>query len=228
MIASVTWNDWIRGGAEIEPSLYAADFARLGEEIDQLLSAGARIFHFDIGDGHFVPPVTVGPVVLRSIAPMVHERGGVLDCHLMVDDPVHHFREIAESGGDSVTFHVEAVSDPDAAIAAARELSLGVGVAFNPGTSVDDAARAARGADLALCMSIVPGYSGQAFMPEALDRITELSRRVDCPVQVDGGIKHDNARAVFDAGARLLVVGSGIFGQEDLTRAFRRLDAGLR
>lgn len=227
-IAAVGWSDWIRGGAEIEPSLYAADFSCLGEQIDQLLSAGARIFHFDIGDGHFVPPVTVGPVVLRSIAPMVHERGGVLDCHLMVDDPVHHFREIAESGGDSVTFHVEAVSDPDVVIDAARELSLGVGVAFNPGTSVDDAARAARGADLALCMSIVPGYSGQAFMPEASDRIRELSRRVDCPVQVDGGIKHDNARAVFDAGARLLVVGSGIFGQEDLTRAFRRLDAGLR
>ena len=99
----MAWRDWVRGAAEVEPSLYAADFARLGEQIQALLDAGARIFHFDIGDGHFVPPVTIGPVVLRSIAPLIHDAGGVLDCHLMVDEPVHHFPEIVESGGDSVT-----------------------------------------------------------------------------------------------------------------------------
>jgi ribulose-phosphate 3-epimerase len=186
------------------------------------------VFHFDIGDGHFVPPVTIGPVVLRSIAPLVHERGGVLDCHLMVDDPVHHIAEIAESGGDSITFHVEAVDDPERVITIAREHSLGVGVACNPQTPVTELAAAARGADLALVMSIEPGYSGQAFLPEALERIAELAPRIDCPVQVDGGIKHDNARAVIDAGARLLVVGSGIFGFEDLPRAYRRLDGLLR
>jgi ribulose-phosphate 3-epimerase len=228
MIGRVGWSDWIRGGAEIEPSLYAADFSRLGAQIGELLGAGARIFHFDVGDGHFVPPVTIGPVVLRSIAPLVHEQGGVLDCHLMVDDPVHHIPEIAASGGDSVTFHVEAVADPEAVIAIAREHGLGVGVAFSPGTPVDVAASAARGADLVLCMSIEPGYSGQEFMPEALDRVADLVRRVDCPVQVDGGVKHDNARAVYDAGARLLVVGSGIFGYEDLPRTYKRLDAVLR
>ena len=95
---SVGWSDWIRDGVEVEPSLYAADFRRLGEQIDALLAAGCRVFHFDCGDGHFVPPVTIGPVVLRSIAPAIHAAGGVLDCHLMVDDPAHHFEEFAASG----------------------------------------------------------------------------------------------------------------------------------
>ena len=111
-IAAWAGTTWIRGGSEIEPSLYAADFTRLGEQIDALLGAGCRIFHFDVGDGHFIPPVTIGPVVLRSIAPMIHAAGGVLDCHLMVADPAHHFAEFAESGADSVTFHVEATDDP--------------------------------------------------------------------------------------------------------------------
>ena len=228
MIAAMGWSDWVRGKAEIEPSLYAADFSRLGDQIEQLLGAGARIFHFDVGDGHFVPPVTIGPVVLRSIAPLVHEHGGVLDCHLMVDDPVHHIPEIAASGGDSITFHVEAVAEPESVIAIAREHGLGVGVACNPETSIDVIAAAARGADLALCMSIHPGYSGREFMPEALERIADLSRRVDCPVQVDGGVRFDNARGVYEAGARLLVVGSGLFGYEDLSRTYRRLDGLLQ
>lgn len=214
---------------EIEPSLYAADFASLGEQIVHLLNAGAHVFHFDIGDGHFVPPVTIGPVVLRSIAPMIHERGGVLDCHLMVDDPVHHFADLAESGADSVTFHVETVDDPAAVIAAARGLGLGAGVAFNPGTDVAQAAAAAEGADLALCMSIEPGYSGQEFMDGALERIAELAGLVgdDCYVQVDGGVSQENVRSVYDAGARLLVAGSAIFGREDLPRSYRRLVQAL-
>ncbi len=219
----MTWRDWVRT-VEVEPSLYAADFARLGEQIQALLDAGARVFHFDVGDGHFVPPVTIGPVVLRSIAPMIHEAGGVLDCHLMVDDPVHHFAEIAESGGDSVTFHVEVAPDPSAVIAQAREHGLGVGVAFNPDTDVDVAAEAANaGADLCLCMSIVPGYSGQELMDDAFARIERLRGLVDCYVQVDGGVKQENARAVRAAGADLLVVGSGIFAAEDPPGAYRSL-----
>ena len=215
----MTWDD-VRG-AEIEPSLYAADFARLGEQVEALLAAGARVFHFDVGDGHFVPPVTIGPVVLRSIAPLIHEAGGFLDCHLMVDDPVHHFAEIAESGGDSVTFHVEAVDDAAAVIARARRLGLGAGIAFKPETAVEDAARAAEGADLALCMSIEPGYSGQKFMPDALPRIERLRALVDCHVQVDGGVNDETAREARDAGANLLVAGSAVF--RDVPEAFRRL-----
>ncbi|MHB1243367.1 MAG: ribulose-phosphate 3-epimerase [Gaiellaceae bacterium] len=223
----MSWHDWVRT-VEIEPSLYAADFGHLGEQVQHLLNAGARIFHFDIGDGHFVPPVTIGPVVLRSIAPQVHAHGGRIDCHLMVDNPAHHFHEIADSGGDSVTFHVEAVEDVSAVLAQAREYGLGAGVAFNPDTAVEVAAEAANlGADLCLCMSIVPGYSGQEFLEESYERITRTRELVDCFVQVDGGVNQDNVRDVHDAGADLLVVGSGIFAREDLPRAYRRLVQAL-
>jgi ribulose-phosphate 3-epimerase len=223
----MAWPDWVRT-VEIEPSLYAADFTRLGEQIESLLSAGVRVFHFDVGDGHFVPPVTIGPVVLRSIAPMIHARGGRIDCHLMVDNPARHFQELSESGGDSVTFHVEAVGDVTPVMAQARELGLGVGIAFNPETEVDVAAEAAnRGADLCLCMSIVPGYSGQEFMEEAYGRIERLRTQVDCFVQVDGGVKPENVKRVHDAGADLLVVGSGIFAGEDLSEAYRGLIQAL-
>ena len=223
----MSWADWIRDEIEVEPSLYAADFTRLGEQIDALLGAGCRIFHFDVGDAHFVPPVTIGPVVLRSIAPMIHAAGGVLDCHLMVSDPAHHFEEFAASGADSVTFHVEASDDPAGVGAAARARGLSVAVAFNPGT---EPARlppfaAAAGAEMVLCMSIVPGYSGQAFMPEALGRIAELARLVDVPIQVDGGIGEDNARAAREAGASLLVAGASVFADPDPAAAYRRIRA---
>jgi len=224
----VAWRDWIRT-VEIEPSLYAADFARLGEQIEVLLGAGARIFHFDVGDGHFVPPVTIGPVVLRSIAPIVHEAGGVLDCHLMVDNPRHHFAEIAESGGDSVTFHFEVAADPGETLAAAREHGLGAGLAFNPSTEPEDVAEVATGFDLVLCMSINPGYSGQEFMPETIDRVRRLRAALpgDVYIQVDGGVGAENVRDVYDAGPRLFVAGSSIFAREDLRRAYRRLVQAL-
>ena len=220
----MAWRDWVRT-VEIEPSLYAADFARLGEQVTYLLNAGARVLHFDVGDGHFVEPVTIGPVVLKSIAPIVHGSDGVLDCHLMVENPEKHIPQIAAAGGDSVTFHVEACDDVPAVLALAREHGLGVGVAFNPETDVEEAVEAAADADLALCMSIRPGYSGQEFMPEALERLRELRRLLpdDVFVQVDGGISQENVRAAYEAGANLLVVGSAIFHREDLPRAYHRL-----
>jgi ribulose-phosphate 3-epimerase len=224
----VPWRDWIRT-VEIEPSVYAADFSRLGEQIRHLLNAGARVFHFDVGDGHFVEPVTVGPVVLRSIAPLIHHAGGVVDVHLMVTNPEHHFPLVKDAGGDSVTFHVEACEEPWNAIALARSLEPGVGVAFNPGTSVEDAVAASLGADLVLCMSIHPGYSGQEFMPEALPRLRELRSQLHerVVVQVDGGITHDNARAANEAGAEAIVAGTAVFGFEDLNRAYHRLVRAL-
>ncbi|MGH3091568.1 MAG: ribulose-phosphate 3-epimerase [Gaiellaceae bacterium] len=218
------WRDWMRT-VEIEPSLYAADFSRLGDQVRHLLNAGARIFHFDVGDGHFVEPVTIGPVVLRSIAPLIHDGDGRIDCHLMVSNPEHHFEQIAHAGGDSVTFHVEACEEPWNAITLARSHGLEVGVAFNPGTEVEDAVAASLGADLVLCMSIHPGYSGQEFLPESLDRIRALREQLHdrVAVQVDGGITQDNVRAVREAGADLIVAGSAIFDREDLNRAYLRL-----
>jgi ribulose-phosphate 3-epimerase len=224
----VAWNDWIRT-VEIEPSLYAADFTRLGQQVEILLRAGARVFHFDVGDGHFVEPVTIGPVVLRSIAPLVHEMGGVLDCHLMVDNPARHIPQIAEAGGDSVTFHYEVVDNVPATIAVAREHGLQVGVAFNPESEPEDVARVAGDADIVLCMSIHPGYSGQEFMPDALDRIARLRAALpdEIHIQVDGGIDHETILPAYEAGATLFVAGSAIFDRQDLPRAFGRLVRAL-
>jgi ribulose-phosphate 3-epimerase len=223
------WNDWVRT-VEVEPSIYAADFSRLGEQLETLMRAGARVFQFDVGDGHFIEPITIGPVVLQSISPLVHRLGGVLDCHLMVAEPTKHFRAMAEAGGDSVTFHYEAVDDIPGAIRQARELELEVGLAFNPETSPADAAAAADGVDLVLCMSIHPGYSGQPFMPESIDRVRELRELLTdgMHIQVDGGVGPDNVRALRDAGADLLVAGSSIFGHEDIARAYRRLVQALQ
>lgn len=222
------WNDWIRT-VEIEPSIYAADFASLGEQLDALLRTGARVFHFDVGDGHFVPPVTIGPIVLQSIAERVHRMEGIFDCHLMVEQPEKHFEAIAAAGGDSVTFHFEACDDIPAVVRAAREQELQVGLAFNPATSPEEVAAVAAGVDLVLCMSIEPGYSGQAFMPEAVERIQTLRGLLPAGVhiQVDGGIDPDNVRAVYDAGADLIVAGTSIFSREDLPRAYRRLVQAL-
>jgi ribulose-phosphate 3-epimerase len=220
----MAWANWIRT-VEIEPSLYAADFARLGEQIDVLLDAGCRVFHFDVGDGHFVEPITIGPVVLEAIAPRVHASGGVLDCHLMVDNPTHHFPQIAAAGGDSATFHYEVVDDVPATIVAARSHGLQVGVAFNPESEPEDVARVTGEADLVLCMSIHPGYSGQRFMPEAIDRIARLRAALpaEVPIQVDGGIDEETIGGAREAGAALFVAGSAIFGADDPAAAYRGL-----
>jgi len=224
----MAWQDWIRT-VEIEPSLYAADFGHLAEQAEILLRSGARIFHFDVGDGHFIEPITMGPIVLRSIAPVIHAGGGVVDCHLMVDNPTRHFPQIAASGGNSATFHFEAVADVPGTIAAAREHGLYVGVAFNPESEPEEVAAVASDADIVLCMSIHPGYSGQAFMPEAIERVRRLRAALPphVPIQVDGGIDSDNVRLLYEAGATLMVAGAAIFSREDLPRAYRRLVQAL-
>ena len=225
------WEEWVRT-AEIEPSIYAGDFSCLGDQLEMLLRGGVRIFQFDVGDGQFVAPITTGPIVLQSIAPVVHAAGGILDCHLMIVEPQRHFTAFAQAGADSVTVHYEGVGDRlRDVVAQAREYGLEVGLAFNPETRVAKAATAAIAADvdLVLCMSINPGYSGQQLMPDAIDRIRELRELLPAHmhVQVDGGIGPDNIRQVFEAGANLFVAGSSIFGREDIVRAYRRLVSAL-
>jgi ribulose-phosphate 3-epimerase len=222
------WSDWVRT-VEVEPSLYAADFANLGVQIDALIAAGARVFHFDVGDGHFIEPITMGPIVLESISERIHSQGGIVDCHLMVANPSRHFGAVAHAGGDSVTFHLEAVRDVQGCAEAAREHGLQVGIAFKPATKVEDAVAAADGVDLVLCMSIEPGYSGQEFLEGSLERIrwTRDHLPPEVHLQVDGGVNEENIRAVHDAGANLLVSASAIFSREDLPRAYRRLVQAL-
>jgi ribulose-phosphate 3-epimerase len=218
------WDDWIRT-VEVEPSLYAADFAHLGDQIETLMSAGVRIFHFDIGDGHFVEPITIGPIVLESISGLIHELGGAIDCHLMTETPEKHFGAIASAGGDSVTVHFEACDDLPAVLNAARERELAAGLAFKPQTNVADVVAEADGFDLVLCMSIEPGYSGQPFMPEAYERLRRLRELLPETVQlqVDGGVNADNIGEARAAGANLFVAATAVFGKGDPAVAYRGL-----
>jgi ribulose-phosphate 3-epimerase len=223
----VAWPEWIRT-VEVEPSIYAADFAKLGAQLEDLLRAGTKVFHFDVGDGHFVPPVTIGPIVLQSISPIIRAGGALTDCHLMVEEPQKHFAALAAAGGDSVTVHLEAVGDRlHECVGVAREHGLQIGLAFKPETDPAAAAAAAlaAGVDMVLCMSINPGYSGQEFMPDALDRIRELRTLLPetMPIQVDGGVGTENIGELRDAGATLFVAGASVFGREDYVRAYRRL-----
>jgi ribulose-phosphate 3-epimerase len=224
----VPWNDWIRG-AEVEPSLYGADFARLGEQIEALLDAGCRVFHFDVGDGHFVEPITMGPIVLQSIAPLVHERGGVLDVHLMVENPAKYFEPVAKAGGDSVTFHFEAVESVPGTVERARAAGLEAGVAFSPESEPEEVAAVSADADLVLCMAIHPGYSGQPFREETFARVERLRAALPAAIhiQVDGGVGLGNIARLRAGGATLLVAASSVFGHDDPPRAYRQLVEAL-
>jgi len=214
---------------EVEPSLYAADFAKLGEQIDELLAAGVRVFHYDVGDGHFVEPIIIGPIVLQSIAERIHDGGALVDVHLMVESPGQYFEAFRAAGADSVTFHYEAVEDVGAVVAAARQQGLDVGVSLKPETPVDEVAAAAidTGADLVLCMSIEPGYSGQQFMPEAFERLRRLRELLPASMhlQVDGGVKRENIHAAREAGANVLVAATAVFHDGDVDETYRGLVA---
>src|SRR5918995_134649 len=160
-----------------------------------------------------------------DFSPLVHRLGGRLDCHLMVEEPQRHFEAIAEAGGDSVTFHIEAVRNPAAIARLARQHELQVGLAFKPDTEPEEAAEVAEPFDLVLCMSIEPGYSGQPFMPEALPRVERLRGLLPAekPIQVDGGVGRDNIRLLRDAGARLFVAGTSTFGRDNIAQAYEEL-----
>jgi ribulose-phosphate 3-epimerase len=225
----VGWSDWVRG-REVEPSLYGADLSRLGDEVDALLDAGVRVFHFDVGDGHFVEPITMGPIVLQWITERIHRAGSAVDVHLMVERPAKYFAAFAAAGGDSVTFHFEAVADVGETIAAARAHGLGVGVAFNPESEPADVAAVATEADIVLCMAIHPGYSGQPFQERTFGRVHELRSLLPAAVhiQVDGGVGAGNIGRLRDEGASLFVAASSIFGGDDPSAAYRQLEQAIR
>jgi ribulose-phosphate 3-epimerase len=214
---------------EVEPSLYAADFSRLGEQIETLMAAGCRVFHFDVGDGHFVEPVTIGPIVLDSISPIVHRHGGTIDCHLMVERPAKYFEAFKAAGGDSVTFHYEAVADVPGTIAAAHEQGLQAGVAFNPESEPEAVAAVAGDADIVLCMSIHPGYSGQKFREDTYGRLERLRAALPehIAIQIDGGVGLENIKKLNEHGASLFVAGNSVFSHEDYAQAYRELADAL-
>jgi ribulose-phosphate 3-epimerase len=211
----------------IAPSILSADFARLGDEVAEVLDAGARVIHVDVMDGHFVPPITMGPIVVEALAGLVHDKGGVLDVHLMVDRPERRVADFAAAGADSITIHWEATPHVHYALGAIRDAGAGAGLAINPGTPVDLIAQVASELDVALCMTVNPGWGGQPFIDGSLDRIERVRALVgEGPaVEVDGGIDARTAGPCAQAGATLLVAGSAIFGADDPAAAYQEIAA---
>ena len=211
----------------IAPSILSADFARLGEQVDLVLEAGARTIHFDVMDGHFVPPITVGPAVAAAIAGRVHDAGAILDVHLMVERPERHVEAFAEAGADRILVQVESTPNVHYAVRAIRALDVSPGVVINPGTPVSAVEELVDEVDVVLCMTVNPGWGGQAFLARSPARITRLRELVgpDTVIEVDGGVDERTVAVCAQAGATLFVAGSAVFGAPDPAAAFREIAA---
>ena len=189
------------------------------------MAAGARVIHVDVMDGHFVPPITIGPLVAGSIADQVHDAGGAIDVHLMIERPDHQIEEFAKAGADSITFHAEATPHTNRTLSAIRELGCLAGLAINPGTPAEAAPSSATTPTSSLCMTVNPGWGGQPFIPESPDKVERLRAALagEAAIEVDGGIDPATAGSVADAGAGLFVAGSAIFGADDPAEAYRAI-----
>jgi len=210
----------------VAPSILSADFAKLGAQVGEVLDAGARVIHVDVMDGRFVPPITIGPLVAGSIADEVHAAGGAIDVHLMIEAPERQIESFAKAGADSITFHAEATAHANRTLAAIRELGCLAGIALNPGTPAEAVSELRDLADIALCMTVNPGWGGQAFIPGSPDKVSRLKPLVGkAKIEVDGGIDTATAGLVAAAGASLFVAGSAVFGADDPAAAYAAIVA---
>lgn len=213
----------------VVPSILSADFARLGEQVEAVMDAGARMLQVDVMDGHFVPELTMGALVVRALRDLVHDRGGLLDCHLMVERPERHIASFAAAGADVITVHVEATPNVHYALQQVRAAGCAAGVAVNPGTAPEVVAPVADLLDLCLCMTVNPGWGGQTYIPASTEKIRRLRGLLPASValQVDGGITLETLAPAARAGANLCVAGSSVFGASDPGAAFTALVAEL-
>jgi ribulose-phosphate 3-epimerase len=208
----------------VAPSILSADFAKLAAQVEDVMDAGARVIHCDVMDGHFVPPITFGPMVVAALREALPAEA-FLDVHLMIERPERHVADFVKAGADNVSFHVEATPHVDYALNLIREAGTSAGIAVNPGTAVE-ALPADAGADGVLCMTVNPGWGGQKFIERSLERIGALAARDGGGwLEVDGGIDARTAGPCAKAGATAFVAGSAIFGAPDPAAAFREIAA---
>lgn len=213
----------------IAPSLLSADFARLGEEARAVLDAGADMLHLDVMDNHYVPNLTVGPLVCKALRD--YGIKAPIDVHLMVEPVDRLIVEFAQAGASNITFHPEASKHVDRSLALIREHGAKAGLALNPATPLSCLDHVLDKLDLILIMSVNPGFGGQAFIPSALEKITQvkkLTRHLDIDIAVDGGVKTDNIAEIAKAGANMFIAGSAIYGQEDYAKVICAMRSQLK
>jgi ribulose-phosphate 3-epimerase len=213
----------------VVPSILASDFARLGEQVEQVMDAGARVIHVDVMDGHFVPPISIGALIVEALRDLVHDRGGVLDVHLMVERPERRIDEFAAAGADTLIVHWEATPHVHYALQAVRAAGLDAGLALNPATPPEVVAGLVAELDHLLCMTVNPGWGGQAYIESSTIKVARLRELLgpEVPIEVDGGIDARTAEATRRAGATLFVAGSSIFGSDDPAAAYREIAAAV-
>jgi ribulose-phosphate 3-epimerase len=211
----------------VAPSILAADFSRLGEQVEQVMDAGARVIHVDVMDGHFVPPISIGAMVADSIRDLVHSKDGILDVHLMVERPEQRVEEFVAAGADTLIVHWEATPHVHYALKAVRDAGVKAGLAINPATSPEAIMSLTDAFDQLLCMTVNPGWGGQPYIETSTAKVARLRELLGpaVPIEVDGGIDADTARETAAAGATLFVAGSSIFGAEDPRAAYREIAA---
>jgi ribulose-phosphate 3-epimerase len=214
-------------GRRVAPSILSADYARLGAQVEEVMAAGARIIHVDVMDGHFVPPITIGPLVVDSLREQVGDAGGILDVHLMIERPERQIEEFARAGADVITVHQEATPHVHYALRAVREAGCRAGLAITPATPAEAVSEVTDMLDVLLCMTVNPGWGGQEFIPSSPGKVERLRGLLpdSVRIEVDGGIDVDTAPPCADAGATLFVAGSSVFGTEDPAAAYRALAA---
>jgi ribulose-phosphate 3-epimerase len=216
---------------QLLPSILSADFARLGEEVVQVMDGGARIIHVDVMDGHFVPNITVGPLVVEGLAPLVHGRSGFFSVHLMIERPEDYIDEFVTAGADAISVHAEACPHLDGVLRTIKDLGASCGVALNPGSDLSRVLEVTSLVDLVLVMTVNPGFGGQKLIEAALERVAQLRCVVppEVAIEVDGGVNRENIRRVVELGANWVVSGSALFGADDLlteTQTLQRLMVG--
>jgi ribulose-phosphate 3-epimerase len=213
----------------VAPSILAADFGRLSEQVATVLEGGAPVIHVDVMDGHFVPPITMGPLAVEAIAEQVHASGAAVDVHLMVERPERHVDAFARAGADSITFHYEATRHLHYTLQAVRAAGCLASLALNPGTPAGAVAEVTGDVDMVLCMTVNPGWGGQAFLEHSIAKLARLRAIVgpDVALEVDGGIDAETAHRCAIAGATVFVAGTAVFGSDDPARKVREIAAAI-